>query len=314
MLIKPSVLESNKHGVKIGSVAYNDILKGEELITEAYANGYDIVKVQCNTRNIDMFNRVEALGLPYAVAQTVVQSRLNLANYTPAVFNYAIDFELAQIPDAEFAESLVYSILQDTAVHYFDTPINNALFTKKAMIALHAEFIKDFIVNPSPDRLVFFYKQNNNYLGFMSVLIEGDVAHPHLGGVVAEYRQQGCTSLGYKKIIEQELIPRGLKTAYVEFQLQNIPSILAAMLKGDGFYPAESFIRMHLFPLASYIPSNAKPTTAVGLYTKQLCSKHIKGTPGTVYNVLSTNGYTLQAQQVLNNGITAGYHYFEYYD
>ncbi len=313
MLIKPSTLESNKHGIKIGLVTYEDLAAGAALVTEAYATGYDIIKAQCNSREIDMFNRVEQLGMPYATAQTIVQSKLDIANYSPAPLSHDIDFELEQLTDPELAYSLSYNIMKDMGKYYFDNPINNTLFTKKAAIELHAEFIKDFVVNPTPNRQAFFYQHNGEYIGFIAVLMDGNVGRAYLGGVVDEYRQHGCGSQSYKKVIEQVFIPNGIKTAYMETQMQNMPSMVTAMLKGHAFYPSQSFVRLHLFPLAGYIGAKATAIDALADYTKLTRSKHITGIPGTIYNVINVDGYTLQAQQILNNGVAAGYHYFEHY-
>jgi hypothetical protein len=95
--------------------------------------------------------------------------------------------------------------------------------------------------------------------------------------------------------------------------MQNMPSMVTAMLKGHAFYPSQSFVRLHLFPLAGYIGAKATAIDALGDYTKLTRSKHVTGIPGTVYNVINVDGYTLQAQQILNNGVAAGYHYFEHY-
>lgn len=315
MIIRPSVLESEGHGLRIGLVDYNHIEQGAEIFGEAFTQGYDLLKLHCPANDAALFSKIERLGLPYMVAQNTVLSRLSIAAYRPAQISCDIDFEAIQIDDAELAYNTVYKAMDGVQAFYFSHPLNDVLFNKDTALRLHAEYIKSFITQPDPTRQVYFFKYKDEYIGFCAYQLKpNNEVQIYLGGIVPEYRKGGVAYMGYKKVIEQALVPMGITTAYMETQAQNTGSLNAAGLKGRGFVPYQAFVRVHLFPLAGYIPQKEQVAHAITNYTKLCRSPYVTGEPGRLFTVLQTPTYTMQAMELLNDaGGVNGYHYFERY-
>ncbi len=322
-IIRYNALESEAHQVKIGSCDADCITQTTNLYRACIDEAYDVVKMHLPCENINLFVALQQLAMPYHIHYASFVAEIDLSKYNPANFPATTDFDFQYRlnHNPNIAREVIRDSIGDMKNYYFNHPINDFCFKKDKIFDLHADYVASFSNPNDTTKEIYIGWLNEQTVGFFALDLKNDrEVLAYMGGVLPAFRHHKVAYVGYKRIIEDYLLPRGIKKMLIEIQIQNNANLRAAFMRGIGLVPVQAYFRVLLYPLAGIAPQKGILLDANSL--KPSNYNHIKlfggcqhAQQGEIRQVIdSPNNYQLVMQSYSDaQNALIGYQYYEQY-
>lgn len=239
-----SELESKRFSAKIFRDKFNDF-KTRDLQKEIIANDIDIAIIRIPSNKLELTARLDVIGFPYIVADTLVYYECKFDNYTPkALRNADLEFEKCTSIHGDLIEELTGKIFPNYTSHYN----SNSFLDKNLILDGYKEWARGY--TDADGKVVFLVKKNGVNIGFATCSWENDSKKCEgvLYGVLAEYSGGGV----YSDIIrytQEYFRKKEFEKMLVSTQIQNFA--VQKVWTREGFTLTESYNTIHINSMLS---------------------------------------------------------------
>ena len=234
-----SELESKRFKAKIFRDKINDF-KTKDLQQELIKNDADIAIIRLPSNKLYLLSKLDIIGFPYIVADTLVYYECKFNNYLPkALRNVELEFEKCTSQHGNLIEELTGKIFPNYISHYNSNPF----LDKKLILDGYKEWARGYTATEG--KVVFLVKKNGIDIGFATCSWDNDTKKCEgvLYGVLPEYSGGGV----YSDIIrytQEYFRKQGFEKMIVSTQTQNIA--VQKVWNREGFELTESYNTIHV--------------------------------------------------------------------
>jgi hypothetical protein len=244
-----SKVESERFFMNIFREKINDI-DIKSIQKEILKKKIDISIIRIPTDKTDCAIKLDIIGFPYIMADTLVYYMCDIEKYIPKKLrNVDLQFEICTENKINILSELIDKIFYNYSSHYK----SNYFFDKKLVIEGYKEWACNFI--GLADKIVFLVKKRNNIIGFATCSWNEleKTCEGVLYGVLPELSGGGI----YTDIIrftQDYYKSKGIIKMLVSTQIQNVA--VQKVWSKEGFFLFESFNTIHINSLLSFSKIN----------------------------------------------------------
>ncbi len=236
-----SPTESKRFGLKIYRYTADHI---EELRLLGLINREraDVVFLRVPADEATGLHRLDRVGLPYLVADTLVRYDADLTSEMSELRNPSLELRQLRHRDEAKLDSLVRTIFLGYKNHYSANPL---LDTRNAL-AGYSEWASSFI--DADDKMAFIAELDDAAVGFATCTIKRDESAGILYGVIPDAAGHGVYT-DILRLTKRRLRELGATRMSVSTQVQNV-AVQRTWVR-EGFEFTQSQLTVHLNPLFS---------------------------------------------------------------
>jgi hypothetical protein len=241
-LLPYAPLESGRFGLKIHRGVLDDI--SGALADEIAASRMDVAIFRLPCEHQDQLMRMDTLGYPWQVADSLVYFACDLGRHTPhAPRNQELGF-VAFTPDHDDAmDGLVAEIFSNYTNHYTANP----LFSRD-LTTSYQEWARAYATDETTGRFAWLVDRGGAFIGFITCMLIDDEAEIVLNGVIPGQAGGGVYS-DMVRHVQRFFVGRDCTSIKVSTQGHNY--IVQKVWTREGFVPTESFFTIHVNSLLS---------------------------------------------------------------
>ncbi|OYD17465.1 hypothetical protein CH330_00040 [candidate division WOR-3 bacterium JGI_Cruoil_03_51_56] len=243
-IMKYSDIETKRFGFRIYRGVVNDVNE-KAILSAILENGVDIAILRVPSQRQFQIPRLERIGFPYLVADTLVRYRVDLAKYEPkSLRNRNLDFVQCLPEHAAPLGILVKSIFANYTNHYFSNP----LLDRKDILAAFEDWALRYIGSDNEGRICWLVKQGDEYVAFATCAFDENLCEGVLYGVKSSASGRGIYG-DLIKFTQRYFKNKGYSAMSVSTQVQNLA--VQRVWSREGFKLSNSFATVHINSLLS---------------------------------------------------------------
>jgi hypothetical protein len=238
-MLHEGTLESQRFGLRLfrGSV---EQLDERVLLEDILRNDVDVAIVRLLREGNDQLHRLQRLGLPFIVADTLVYYTCDLTKYEPgALKNTDVEFVECGPQHTADVEGLVDASFSDYKNHYSSNP----LLDTSGLLAGYKEWTRGYITGKNPHKRAWLVRAGEQAVGFATCGFEGDTSEGVLYGVHPAHAGRGLYGdiIKFTQRMSKEL---GMKKMKVSTQVGNFA--VQKVWTRSGFWLSDAYLTVHV--------------------------------------------------------------------
>ena len=144
-------------------------IKIRDFQQELISNDVDIAIIRIPSGKLDLLAKLDIIGFPYLVADTLVYYDCKFDTYIPKPLRNAdLDFEVCTAEHANLIEELTGKIFPNDTSHYN----SNSILDKTLILDGYKEWARGYVA--SDGKIVFLVKKNGVNIGFATCSWDSD--------------------------------------------------------------------------------------------------------------------------------------------
>ncbi|MBN1203335.1 MAG: GNAT family N-acetyltransferase [Myxococcaceae bacterium] len=243
-MLREGLQESQRFGLRIfrGSV---EELDERLLLSELLRHEVDVAIVRLLRDGHGQLHRLQALGLPYIVADTLVYYSCDLTQHEPGgQKNEDVAFIECGPAHAEVVDRLVETSFADYKNHYSMNP----LLDPRGLVAGYQEWARGFITGADPHRRAWVVRAGEEPIAFATCSFEGDTSEVVLNGVHPAHAGRGIYG-DLLRFIQRVSKQQGLTRMRISTQVSNFA--VQKVWARNGFSLTDAYLTVHINALLS---------------------------------------------------------------
>ena len=237
-LLSEGIKESERFGFRIfrGSV---ETLHERTLLEELLAKNVDVAIVRLLKNGHEQLHKLQRLGLPYIVADTLVSYACDLTKLQPAPLrNQDLEFIECNASHAEAVDRLVELSFGDYRNHYSANPVLDA----SGLLEGYKEWTRGYTEAKDPAKRTWLVRSGGEDVAFATVGL-GEVSEGVLYGVHPNHSGRGIYGdiIRFTQNVTRE---RGAHTMRVSTQVSNFA--VQKVWTRSGFSLVDAYLTVHI--------------------------------------------------------------------
>ena len=221
-LLKASAAESRILGYQVWR-GNPETLADERLFAEIVDSSADLVKLTVDSSDPLLYQRLDNMGFPYYVVGMINNYRYNCQQHKHKEYHHPdIVFEEYAGLNSELLADLAREIFRETPGSFYSNPYLKNITPPEKQLECFVEYVLGFDPAKDPKKLTFLVKHQGEYVGFISLSIDGDNSEAAYAGVIPGKRGTGYY-LDMIRFVHNWGAASGVKSGFVNVQVQNIP-------------------------------------------------------------------------------------------
>ncbi len=233
-----SEVDSRRFGLTVhrGTI---DAIDERALLQHLEQAQVDVAIVRIPAENAAELNRLDRVGLPYFIADTLVYYSVSLEKIEfKALRNQDVEFVECTTPLIHELDRLVEEIFPTYKNHYSTNPLFAA-----DMLAGYQEWARSYADGSSPERRAWLVRRNGEFVAFATCAFRGDTSEGILYGV-----SERAAGIGiYGDLIRfTQKVSRKLGAKHMEVSTQSHNYAVQKVWGREGFVPVRSYATAHV--------------------------------------------------------------------
>lgn len=244
-ILNYSPIESCRFGMRVyrGNV---DEIDEKMILSNIVTEKIDVAILRIPSEKQEQLSRLNEVGLPYIVADTLVYYDIDLTRHdTKELKNKDLSFVQCGKEHLEILDFLVTRIFKGYTNHYNSNPF----LPKKEILEGYKEWALGFINACALGKIAWIVKRGGNYIGFACCTYEAFKSTAVLYGIVPEASGGGIYG-DLIKFTQQYFKDKGYKKMEISTQVQNFASQKVWIREGAVINKA--YTTLHINSLMDY--------------------------------------------------------------
>ena len=233
-----SPIESKGLNLKVYRGVLDDI-NPHEILSTVLRENIDVAIIRVPAERQDSLARLQEIGIPYLVADTLVYYHVNLKTQgLREPHNSDLEFIEFYPEHFEIMDKMVSEIFRGYKNHYNSNPLLSV-----DLIESYKEWARSYVTDEAKGRCGWLVKRGDLFVGFATCAFEGEESEVVLNGVVPSATGAGVYG-DLIKFIQSFFKDNGYSIMKVSTQVYNY--IVQKVWSREGFAMRQSFLTVHI--------------------------------------------------------------------
>lgn len=234
-------VESHRFGLRVFRGTAREINE-KKILAEVIEDEIDVAILRVPSEKQFCVNRLDRIGLPYLIADTLVYHYVELKQFTPRdLKNKDLEFVECGPEHGPIIDALVDKCFKEYTNHYYSNPY----LAKDGILEGYKEWARSYIGSGVKGRIAWLVHRDGKFIGFATCAFdqESDEAEGVLYAVVPE--AAGCGVYGdIIRFTQAYFKAEGFARMKVSTQIQNFA--VQKVWSREGFFLKQAFSTIHI--------------------------------------------------------------------